>query len=356
MKTNAILLKLLGVTTKISLSLGIIVSIVFSAGEAKGQYWSLIVQPPVQIFPWGSTNALIQFAVTNTQFMAVSVTGENPSGQRLNGPSGVGMLPDGYSISNEAGFDSAFQQILTFAANQAMTNTSVPIDKSLPLFVDGGSGNFYYPPPSYGDLDFSLHNVSFQLIFTNGNWILPDLSGIQLNLNSQLLFYVPGLEWGRLEVYDSTNLAVPFIVVDSREPDPYWDNPTNEVNTNFGFFHIATPYVASGNNGSYRMKVSMFTSAGGFLIVDGTGYQIQETPLVPSIAILQGTVKVTVTGGDPGRVFFIQKSTDLQNWSQVGGLCTVGTNANWYTLLPPQVINTTDFYRTVTADRIPTQW
>jgi hypothetical protein len=143
---------------------------------------------------------------------------------------------------------------------------------------------------------------------------------------------------------------MPFLVVDSRNSASF--STTNNVNITNQSITAATPYLASGTNGQYRLKVSILTAAGGFKIIDGNGMQVAEKPLVPTISVSNSTAKVTVTGGNPGRVFVMQKSTDLMNWSSVAGPNTVGTNG-WSFTFQDTTSNRFGFYRTATTNAVP---
>jgi hypothetical protein len=346
-KTNRTLPILLGALIKIGLSVGI----VFSAVEARGQYRPLAVQPPTQIFPWGSTNALIPFAVTNTQNMGLTVYQGNNGNQA--------QFPYAMSFSSFADINTAFQQLLVFAANLALTNPAV--NKNDPIFVIGNAVNLNYPPgfvESTGFVGVTFvvgtpvpDNVSFSYVEQNGTWVLPDLSGIVPVLPQQMTFYVPGLEWARIEVYNSTNMITPFLVVDSRNPSS--SSGTNGIDLPSQSITIATAYLASGTNGPYQLKVSFLTSGSGFQIVDGNGLEIAETPLVLAVTKSNGSVNLSVTGGDVGRNFEIEKSPDLQTWTPITGAYTVGTNAGWSITFQDTMSNLFGFYRAATTNAVP---
>jgi hypothetical protein len=331
MKTNTMaqtlrcmLLKLSGViVNNIGIGIGVITAcIVFFASEAKGQVRPQAIgpPPPVQIFPWGSSNALTQFAVTNTRDITIGVFQGNVDG------GDDGYL--GYSYSSITSITSAFQQSLTAAANQAMTNPA--INKNAAIFVAGYADNNYYPP-TLGCLTFAVSqnpSPSFSLIHSNGTWILPDLTGITMPLAQQFAFYVPGLEWARIEVYSNVNLVTPFLVVDSRVSSSPWE--TNYIDIPDQAITIFTPYLASGNTGPYRLKVSMLTDTG-FLIVDGNGVKVAETPFsIQNFSVQNGVASLNVAGGDTGTVFVVQHSPDLINWVTVGGPYTAVTGSTVY--------------------------
>jgi len=327
-------------------AIGASIAIILSAFEVRGQYRPLIIQPPTQVFPWGSTNALAQFAATNTQNMVVAIyQGANYGGQADFG----GFF--GTAFGNVSNINAAFQELLMFTANLTLTNPV--IDKTQPVYVGGYAWNDDYPLPNDAWFPFIVPwnpHPSFSFVEQNGVWDVPDLSGISMVLPSQMVFYVPGLEWARIEVYSNTNLVSPFLVVDSRYPTSF--SVANSIDTTNQSIIIATPYLASGNSGLYRLNVSILTSNGGFHVVDGNGMQVAETSLVPAVITSGNVASVTVTGGNPGRVFEVEKSLDLQTWSVITGMCTVGTNTDWScTTVEP--LKTRGFYRTVALPIVP---
>jgi hypothetical protein len=317
MKTNTMAQALRLILLKLS---GAIVTagIVFFASEAKGQVRPQAIgpPPPVQIFPWGSTNALEQFAATNTQNMIVGIYQGITNG-------GEADFPHTLFFPNMAAINGAFQQGLLFTANLALTNAK--IDKTQPVFVGGYAWNDNYPPPPNGGwfpFDVPWDPVpSFRFVMQNGVWTIPDLSGISMILPEQMIFYVPGLEWARIEVYASTNLITPFLVVDSASNPVEFDASIDTTNQSMT---IDTPYLASGNTGQYRLKVSILTAGSGFQIANGNGMQTAETPFsIVNFSIRNGIASFNVIGGDTGRVFVIQHSPDLINWATASEPYTV---------------------------------
>jgi len=297
----------------------IMIGIVFFASEAKGQVRPqfIINPPPVQIFPWGSMAALQQFAATNTQNMGVEIYQGNING-------GQADFQQNIAFGNVANINAAFQEILLFTANLALTNSR--IDKTQPVFISGDAWNYNYPPPNgvVGTFFTPWDPVpSFSFVKTNGVWTIPDLSGISMILPEQMVFYVPGMEWARIEVYSNTDLTTPFLVVDSSSNPSSFDAVIDTTNQSLT---IDTPYLASGTNGLYRLKVNFLTSSG-FTIADGNGNKVAETPFqIENISVRKGVVSLNVVGGNTGRVFFVQRSPDLVHWVTAGGPYTVNGN------------------------------
>jgi hypothetical protein len=190
--------------------------------------------------------------------------------------------------------------------------------------------------------------VPFSLVYTNGAYTVPDLSGINISLLYLLSYYVPGLQWARIETYYATNMVTPFDVADSRYPYV----STNSISVSNEALTMATSVITSGNTGPYRMKLTMLMG-NGFQVVDGNGLEVAETPLVLAITKLNGNVNLSVTGGDAGRVFEIEKSPDVQTWTAITGAYTVGTNAGWSITFQDTMSNVFGFYRAATTNAVP---
>jgi hypothetical protein len=300
-----------------------------------------------QLFPWGNSNILAQFAATNSSNIVVGCNQSNVLVSEA-------AFSHDVSFENLVDFNTKFQQVLSFAVNFALTNPAV--DKTSPITIGGYSYNLNYPPGPNGawapyDVPWDpAPSIAF-INEGNGTWAVPDLSWISMIFPGQMVFYTPGLLWGRIEVYYSTNTVTPVFVADSRCSNA--SSPTNDVNVDITnqSLTLDTTLVSGGSNGLYRLKVSLYSS-NGFQIVNGNGVQVQETSLVPVISESNGTVNIKVTGGDSGRVFVIQKSSDLEAWIQVGGPYTVGTSP-WSIMFQDATSNRFEFYRTATTNAVP---
>ena len=341
-KTDATLLILSGAITNIGVSIGMIIAIVLFTAAARGQYLPVEVQPPIQIFPWGSSNNVIADAVSNSQYVAVAVEGHASNGTIVELP----YINGGpYTFTNEAEINDCFHEYFAAIAQSATTNTIV--DRVLPYDV---VTYIFKPDWNYdqGYYYFWVNIVPFSLVYTNGAYTVPDLSGINISLLYLLSYYVPGLQWARIETYYATNMVTPFDVADSRYPYV----STNSISVSNEALTMATSVITSGNTGPYRMKLTMLMG-NGFQVVDGNGLEVAETPLVLAITKLNGNVNLSVTGGDAGRVFEIEKSPDVQTWTAITGAYTVGTNAGWSITFQDTMSNVFGFYRAATTNAGP---
>ena len=343
-------------------ALGIILS---SVGTAEGQVKSSprvlsLLTPVKPLFPWGSLTNVRNFAVTNSQSIFATVYGLDSFGNQNESMSGSALLAD-KSFGSYADISTAVQQTLHVAIAAAMTNTNVPINKDKNLLVGYSTVNFLYPPSNLSEFFGIVDYIPVKLTKTGSTYTIPDLSGITPQLLPQQFFYIPGLKWVRMEVYATNDLTTPVVISDSRDGSGSYTTVADIPNE--GFF-IGTDYIASGTHGPYQLKVSYFTSAGGFFIANGDGMQVQETPLVISnnkLSIHGQTVTMTVSGGDNGRVFNVQASNDLKTWSQVPGTSayTVGTNTtttitfNDSGITPPSHTLKGRYYRFVAANQPP---
>jgi hypothetical protein len=319
-----------------------IIAIVLFTAAARGQYLPVEVQPPIQIFPWGSSNNVIADAVSNSQYVAVAVEGHASNGTIVELP----YINGGpYTFTNEAEINDCFHEYFAAIAQSATTNTIV--DRVLPYDV---VTYIFKPDWNYdqGYYYFWVNIVPFSLVYTNGAYTVPDLSGINISLLYLLSYYVPGLQWARIETYYATNMVTPFDVADSRYPYV----STNSISVSNEALTMATSVITSGNTGPYRMKLTMLMG-NGFQVVDGNGLEVAETPLVLAITKLNGNVNLSVTGGDAGRVFEIEKSPDVQTWTAITGAYTVGTNAGWSITFQDTMSNVFGFYRAATTNAVP---
>lgn len=143
---------------------------------------------------------------------------------------------------------------------------------------------------------------------TNGNYTVPSLPDFSLKLNESVPFYIPGLQWARLEIGFYGD-PFPFEVDDWR-----LDPATDPIGSD-GFLYLPTEVISnsSASNGLYSLKISVFD--GEFKSYDGDGKLLPETPMLLGMAKNGTNVIITVNGGDSGRGYRLQQSSDLRNWT-----------------------------------------
>jgi hypothetical protein len=187
-----------------------------------------------------------------------------------------------------------------------MTNVDSTIDKSKGLYVQAD----YQAYSGTTDLDaFYWYNKHVYLAVSNGNYTLPDLSGLSSQLNSDIPLYLPGLQWARYEI-GYVGDDYPFEV-----DDVLYDPSTDPVDSQ-GFLDLPTSYMSSSSltNGAFWMKISAFAN-GKFWIWNGDGMQVPETPMKLDLSDTSSGALLTVNGGDSGLGFTVQWSPDMKHWT-----------------------------------------
>ena len=334
-------------------AIGVLLAVT-AEGQVKPRALSLVT-PTNRVFPWGTSTNVVNFALTNTQYVFAGVYGEDQFGN-LNESMSGSVLIGPNTFSSYSVLNSALHVALNTAITAAANNTSVPINKDRPMHVGYYTVNFQYPPTDltlfFGDTD----SLYVTLAKSGTNYSIPDLSGITPQLLPTQRFYVPGLQWVRMEIYSTSNLANPVLVSDSRDGSGSDTTGADIANQSF---YIGTDYIIGG---PYQVKVSYLTP-NGFFIANGDGMQVLEAPVVLSNLSIHGQgVTMTATGGDNGRVFNVQTSTDLKTWTKVTGTgsYTVGTNTTMSVSFNDSSINTAlshtlqgHFYRFVAIPQVP---
>ena len=231
------------------------------------------------------------------------------------------------SYTSYAQFNYAFHVTLAAAGQQAIANAPSSVNLNVPLKLGAFASNQSYPPGS-GSAPFGASDYIPISLVKNGNtYSMPDTTAIEMPLSGNQTFYVPGLEWVRIEVY-SNNLANPFYVLDSRDESTATE--WTLLDMAHQSFSVETKYLVSGSSGLYQLKVSYLTP-NGFVVVNGDGMQVKETPTVISDFLVHGqAVNMKVSGGDAGRRFIVQGTSDDRLWTNMppSTAFTVGTNAN----------------------------
>ena len=341
--------------------LGAIVGIIFAVtaeGQVKSPRALSLITPTRQIFSWGSISNVKAFAATNIDTLVSSYLGTTTSGQLvpLNDP-GFAVF---YHYQNYAAVDSSFHQAIVLAGQNALAAAPADLDYSVPLVlqVSGYTWN-YLPSYNYPAEQFVLPPTSVQLVKSGTKYVLPDLSSLSLPLTPQIVYYVPGLEWVRIEVYGTNDSVTPILVSDSRDEsgsDTTYSDIWNES------FFIGADYITSGTKGPYRLKVSYLTitsTSSAFVIVNGDGMQVVENPLVLAMPVVHNqNVNILVSGGDIGRCFKVLASSDLNAWTPVSTVYTVGGNPVSVSFTDSGLPHTPGtrsqrFYRAIAVNQVP---
>ena len=255
----------------------------------------------------------------------------------------------GINFTTKAELDIFFRQQVCLIAQGALTNVLVDKDGVFKIFVVTHRSN-----PNLGILRFLYHYSEFHLTRNpDGSYSLPDFSNLEMGLALSMVFEVPGLQWGRVEVSYASSGAV-FQEEDSRYHSPEIINPWG------GYLEIPTDLAVEGTNGFVRLKISLVTVVNGktnFWVYGPMGNQIPETPVLLKDfrRTNEGRVSFTLLGGDPGRAFRAQKGlTPRGPWTDTVGETIVvrryGASSYWE---GPETGPTNSFYRVRSVDYVP---
>jgi hypothetical protein len=235
---------------------------------------------------------------------------------------------------------------ITNVLSQILTNTNPSIDKSRGVLIYAACNFNTNGSTSYKNF------VAYEVIplpkNPDGSYGIPDLSSFSTTLAGYISFYVPNVQWARVEIGYKGD-AYPF-EVDDKLLDP-GSNPID----NEGFLEINTSYItdSSTSSGNLRMKITTFN--GTFQMFDGDGNPISETPMILGMTKNVTNAVVTVNGGDSGRGYMLQWSSDFQHWTNsIPYFFSSQTNALTPQFTRPLFQADKMFFRTVTTNLPPT--
>lgn len=255
-------------------------------------------------FAMGSSNIVENYCVTNSKIMGVWLFQQTTNGLVAAGNGFVSQ-----SFTNEEDLQAVFHGLLSNVV-QGTLLTNNAVDKSRPILINS---RVVKHDPVWDHRYFECYQT-FSLVKTNGEYVLPDLSGILLKISDPVEYEVPGLQWARIEVYYSGD-SYAFEVDDPRyDPDYSQTGIVPELQRIF----VDYAAVTSGTNGGFRLKFMIVSGTNDiYQVFDGTGRQVPETPLVitgikASSGAVPGSLTGGVVGGDPGRLFVVQSAPGLQ--------------------------------------------
>jgi len=290
------------------------------------------------------SNACELYAVPNSKGMSASVYQETPEGEYVDVKRGFN---GNINFTTKVELDAFFRQQVCLIAQGALTNVLVDKDGVFKIFVVTHRSN-----PNLGILRFLYHYSEFHLTRNpDGSYSLPDFSNLEMGLALSMVFEVPGLQWGRVEVsYASTGVV--FQEEDSRYYPPEMINPWGE------YLEIPTDLAVSGTNGDTRLKITLVTVNGTntqFRVFGPLGNQVPETPvLLKDFRRTNGRVSFNLSGGDPGRAFKTQRgSTPLGPWTDSIGETTVVRRYGLPSYWEGPETGTHYFYRACSVDYVP---
>ena len=302
------------------------------------------------VFPAiGTVSNVTQYAVKNVYFASVLSAVFTTNGSTRPYVSTT-WYAEGNPPTNKLQLD---QQIIAVGLSNVIysvcTNTDISIDKSKGVMTavvyEESNGNYFSQPSLYS------YNT-FQLVKNgNGSYSVPDLSGFSTVLNDQIPFYVPNLQWARVEVGDKGD-TYPSIEVDDELLDP----ASNPIGSD-GFLYLNTDEItdSSSSSGDFWMKITLFDN-GKFQIFNGDGNSLPETPMSLGMSGDGTNAFVTVNGGDSGLGFVIQSMTNLAKnaWSDCSPVAFVSPTNGTPTFFTIPMTNNCSFFRTATTNLPPT--
>ncbi len=290
----------------------VVISSSLLVGETRAQTNKIGV--PTQFISIGSTNAVMAAQVSLVDYLSVVIWQTQTNGVDMM----VCYIETNRSFSNIQDLDTMNSAFVVEAARKAILTTNVSVRLDLPFRAEsnaliGGNMILYQSYP-------------FNLVASLNSHVLPTFPAtIHMGLYApSCAFRVPQIKSVIAEAFISN---VWTVVVDSRlTPGRAWNVPRNGigggVDPNFQLLVIAPARVV----GDYPVRLSIVNgNNNSFTLVNETGYQIAETPTVMGApVIVNGTMLLHGSGGDPGRSILIQSSPDMSSWTDLPGLHTVG--------------------------------
>ena len=237
---------------------------------------------------------------------------------------------------------------ITNVVSQIITNTNPTIDKSNGVLIYAACNFNTNGSTSYKNF------VAYEIIplpkNPDGIYGMPDLSSFSTTLANYISFYVPNLQWARVEIGYKGD-AYPF------EVDDELLGPGSNPIDNEGFLEINTSYITDSSTSSGNLWMKITTFNGTFQIFNGDGNQIPETPMVLALNQHGTNATVTVNGGDSGRGFVLQSSAALTAWTNCSPVTFISPTNDLPNALPSQFVypstNRSLFFRTATTNLPP---
>ena len=311
----------------------------------------------------GSLEKVQAYCLSNSHILVLDVY-QNTSNSWIS----VGSTTDDrLSFTNMDQLNAFFQLRLNTAAKEALTTTNTSLDPEENAPVDRDKPfQIYASVEKYTDEYHPVYFTcpgSFNLIKTNGSYMLPDLSGIKLKLHPWVPFEIDRLGWARVETSYASHPDAPFEVFDPRY------NPNVQETGIYPYpdlsrIYIRRDFAVSGTNGPFRMKIYVVSGADdNYHIFDGNGTQLPETPKVMSIirntvdpskpqaSSSSSLVSLNITGGDPGRVVVLQRTTDMTSWEDMGNYVIPDDKSG--ISVPVGTDGNMSFYRLFTTNTVP---
>jgi hypothetical protein len=259
----------------------------------------------------------------------------------------------GLNFTNKSYLDSQVAQIIRRVAQGAVDNDAGQ-DRDGPFSVSVVAAK------RYADIRKTLlflggYLGDFRLIKNGTTYSLPDLSGFVVGTPNNVPYHFPSLAWARLTFVDESGIRV----IDSAvATDPFVDLTRSAIIlpkdlAASGAVNISVIY------GANKQFFGRFDTDGSLLPENPPTMSLSLSPLAASgitkTAVLPTSVSLSVRGGDIGRTFAVQSSTNFTTWEEIPG-STFTVNYN-YPYADRNLLTETGgemkFYRLVPVNRIP---
>jgi hypothetical protein len=206
------------------------------------------------------------------------------------------------SLDSKEKLNKWFQTELQKGLKNILTSTNSNRQGKYEAFADAWNLETGYS--SFG------YYKEFNLLCTNGQYCLPDMSNETMELNTRTPYIVTGIRRDIMEIWDSKTEKLIKIIDSDNDYDPWFGgvDETNQV------LLLQTEYIIGKPD--YKVKLAIIAGEN-YRLYDGSGNQIPETPVVTSYSIKNGTMTINVKGGDPGRHLILIGSTDMVNWTNL---------------------------------------
>ena len=299
--------------------------------------------------PLGTMEKVEQYAVSNVYIIIIWTWYYNNTNNIYKPFVNSGWYAQS-SLTNKLQMDTIIAKELASILNTLLisTNQSINKDKGLEVYVDCSVG-------ANGNLSSASFNTPAYVFIvptkTNGMYSIPDLSWFKTQICPTVPFYIPKLKWARLEI-GHTGSPDSFDVRDERI------DPLMDILHSDGFMYLPTAIISNSSktNGLYWLKLSTLSDS--FQSFDGDGTLLPEIPFGTKTGMSGSSIIVNVSGGDSGRGYFLQQSSNLKNWTKCGDVQFVSQFLHLFpqgdirTFVFPTT-NSLMFFRTATTNTVP---
>jgi hypothetical protein len=213
------------------------------------------------------------------------------------------------TFTSKAALEDYVRMKINFVAQGALTNT----------LVNKGGEFLYYA--QYAKFNLELGGVVEYFVFqstfylnksADGTYSLPDFSNARATLPPTLLVQVPGMLWARMEVFRKGGSSTSPIDYEDPRIQTGSSGFYIDVDSDHPYIVAKTGYATDTNQ--FVLKVTMVVIEDGKTVfkVFIDGHLVTETPIsVTNFTLSGGTVSFDIQGGDTGRIYAIERASDM---------------------------------------------